>query len=255
MASCKLRRFPELQNQTRMISLDLSANQISGRIPNWIWKIESLVQLNLSHNLLVDLEKPYKFPSLSVLDLHSNQLHEEIPIPPEFVTYVDYSSNNFNSSIPAKIGNKLTFAYFFSLSSNSLTGTIPESICNTRFLNVLDLSNNNFCGTIPPCLIERSTETLGVLNLRNNNLGGKILGTFPKSCALETLDISRNHLKGRVPKSLANCTVLEVLNVGNNEINDSFPCFLGNSSSLRVLVLRSNKFHGGIRRCQLGHYM
>ncbi|GMP85947.1 hypothetical protein CsSME_00038918 [Camellia sinensis var. sinensis] len=70
------------------------------------------MQLNLSHNLLVDLEKPYKFPSLSVLDLHSNQLHGEIPIPPESVTYVDYSSNNFNSSIPAKIGNKLTFFLF-----------------------------------------------------------------------------------------------------------------------------------------------
>ncbi|CAL5422802.1 unnamed protein product [Camellia sinensis] len=255
MASCKLRRFPELRNQSRMINLDLSANQISGTIPNWIWKIGSLVQLNLSHNLLVDLEKPYKFPSLSILDLQSNQLHGEIPIPPESVTYVDYSSNNFNSSIPAKIGNKLTYAYFFSLSSNSLTGTIPKSICNARLLNVLDLSNNSFSGTIPPCLIERSTETLGVLNLRNNNLGGKILGTFPKSCALETLDISRNHLEGQVPKSLANCTVLEVLNVGNNEITDSFPCFLGNLASLRVLVLRSNKFHGGIRICRLGHYM
>ncbi|KAL7169586.1 hypothetical protein ACSBR2_034594 [Camellia fascicularis] len=175
------------------------------------------MQLNVSHNLLVDLEKPYKFPSLFVLDLHSNQLHGEIPIPPE------------------------------------LTGTIPESICNASFLNVLDLSNNNFSGTIPPCLIERSTETLGVLNLRNNNLGGKILGTFPKSCASETLDISRNHLEGQVRKSLANCTVLEVLNFGNNNINDSFPCFLGNSFSLHVLVLRSNKFHGGICNCRPDH--
>ncbi|THG12333.1 hypothetical protein TEA_001520 [Camellia sinensis var. sinensis] len=238
-----------------MTSLDLSANQISRRIPNWIWKIGSLMQLNLSHNLLVDLEKPYKFPSLSVLDLYSNKLHGEIPIPPESVTYVDYSSNNFNFSIPVKIGNKLTFAYFFSLSSNCLIGTIPESICNIRFLNVLDLSNNNFSGTIPLCLIENSTKTLGVLNLRNNNLGGKILGTFLKSYALETLDISRNHLEGQVPKSLANYRVLEVLNVGNKEINDSFSCFLGNLSSLRVLVFRSNKFHGGIRICRLGHYM
>ncbi|KAL7169599.1 hypothetical protein ACSBR2_034604 [Camellia fascicularis] len=207
MASCKLQRFLELRNQSRMIILELSANQISGRIPNWIWKIGSLMQLNVSHNLLGDLEKPYKFPSLSVLDLYSNQLHGEIPIPPD----------------------------------NLLTRTIPESICNASFLNVLDLSNNNFNGTIPLCLIERSTETLG------------ILGTFPKSCASETLDISRNHLEGQVHKSLANCTVLEVLNFGNNNINDRFPCILGNSFSLHVLVLRSNKFHGGICNCRPDH--
>ncbi|XP_028097872.1 receptor-like protein 7 [Camellia sinensis] len=107
MASCKLQRIPEPRNQSRMIILELSANQILGRITNWICKIGSLMQLNVSHNLIVDMEKPYKFPSLFVLDVHSNQLHGEIPIPPEFVTYVDYSSNHFNSSILAKTGTSL----------------------------------------------------------------------------------------------------------------------------------------------------
>ncbi|KAL7248604.1 hypothetical protein ACSBR2_003359 [Camellia fascicularis] len=246
LSSCKLQRFPSLMNQSRMVNLDLSDNQISGEIPNWIWNVGNgtLTYLNLSYNLLVGMQRHYTVPSLYVLDLHSNKLHGEIPMPPESAVYVDYSSNNFNSSIPLELGDHLTSSVFFSLSNNNLTGAIPQSICNASNLKVLDLSNNRFNGTIPQCLIENSTATLGVLNLHNNNLSGQILGTFPKSCALMTLDFNLNKFVGQIPKSLANCTKLEVLNLGYNNISDNFPCFLKSSSHLRVLNLRSNSFQG-----------
>ncbi|KAL6987867.1 hypothetical protein U1Q18_013613 [Sarracenia purpurea var. burkii] len=252
LASCKLQNFPALMNQSSIIRLDLSNNQISGEIPNWIWDVGngSLSYLNLSHNLLVDLQKPYTIPSfLSVLDLHSNQLGGEIPLPPELAIYLDYSNNNFSSFIPAEIGKNLIYAVFFSLSNNSLTGAIARSICNGWGLQVLDLSSNRLSGSLPQCLVENSTKTLGVLNLRNNNLTGHISGIFPEGCALKTLDLNGNYLEGRVPESLTNCTKLEVLNIGNNKITDNFPCFLKNSSSVSVLVLRFNKFQGDIH-CQ-----
>ncbi|CAL5388809.1 unnamed protein product [Camellia sinensis] len=249
LASCKLQRFPSLMNQWGMVNLDLSDNQISGEIPNWIWNVGNgtLTYLNLSYNLLVGMQRHYTIPSLFVLDLHSNQLHGEIPIPPESAVYVDYSSNNFNSSIPLELGNNLTSSVFFSLSNNSLTGAIPQSICNASNLQVLDLSNNRFSGTILQCLIENCTTTLGVLNLHNNSLTGNIPGTFPQDCALKTLDFNGNHLEGHVPQSLGICKKLEVLNLGNNNVNDTFPYFLKNLSHLRVLILRSNKFQGGIQ--------
>uniref|UniRef100_A0A5B7BRI1 Putative receptor-like protein 12 n=1 Tax=Davidia involucrata TaxID=16924 RepID=A0A5B7BRI1_DAVIN len=254
LAACKLQNFPDLKNQSGLSYLDLSDNHIDGEIPNWIWKVGNgtLTYLNLSCNLLVYMQRPYHIPDLSVLDLHYNQLHGEIPIPPGSATYVDYSSNKFNSSIPADIGNNLTFAYFFSLSNNGINGTIPDSICNASYLQVLDLSNNGLSGRIPSCLIERSTETLGVLNMGNNSLRGNIPETFSGNCALKTLDLHGNHLEGQVPKSLANCKMLEVLNLGSNKINDTFPYFLKISSSLRVLVLRSNSFQGEIH-CPVGH--
>lgn len=248
LASCKLQNFPNLENQLRLSSLDLSDNQIGGQIPKWIWNIGngSLRYLNLSRNRLVNLQKPYAIPNLSVLDLHSNHLTGEIPIPPKTAAYVDYSANSFNSSIPPDIGNNLTVAYFFSVSSNNLTGNIPESICNATYLQVLDLSNNGLSGIIPPCLLGQS-DTLGVLNLGNNSLTSNISGTFGRNCGLKTLDLHANHLEGNVPQSLANCTMLEVLNLGSNQISDTFPCFLKNFSNLRVLVLRFNRFHGDIR--------
>ncbi|KAJ6968950.1 receptor-like protein 12 [Populus alba x Populus x berolinensis] len=243
LASCHLGMFPDLRNQSKLFHLDLSDNQITGLVPGWISELGLLQYLNLSRNLLVDLEGPLSLPGLSILDLHHNQLRGSIPVPPSFITYVDYSSNNFSSFIPPNIGDYFNFTFFFSLSNNHLIGAIPLSICNTEWLQVLDLSNNSLSGGIPSCLIER-IKTLRVLNLRRNNFDGIIPDKFPRSCELKTLDLSGNNLQGQVPKSLANCTMLEVLDLGNNQINDSFPCLLKTISSFRVLVLRNNTFSG-----------
>ncbi|KAM7528628.1 hypothetical protein LguiB_032038 [Lonicera macranthoides] len=77
LASCMLRNFPNLKNQSKLVNLDLSENHIGGEIPNWIWNVGNgrLNYLNLSHNLLENLQEPYAIPhSLSTLDLHSNHL-------------------------------------------------------------------------------------------------------------------------------------------------------------------------------------
>ncbi|KAG6640239.1 receptor like protein 22-like [Carya illinoinensis] len=244
LASSKLKIFPDfLRNQSKLTFLDLSDNEIGGEIPNWIWKLPSLLLLNLSFNNFVSLERySLNVSSLSVLDIRSNRLRGQLPDLPPFATYLDFSKNNFNSMIPSDIGDFLSYAYFFSLSSNKFKRSIPASICNATYLQVLDLSNNSFSGMIPECLV-RMSKTLRVLNLGRNNLHGKISDTFPDNCVLQTLDLNGNQLVGQVPRSLENCTRLEVFNIGNNHIEDIFPCHLKNASVLRVLVLHSNKFN------------
>ncbi|KAK8613222.1 hypothetical protein V6N13_100989 [Hibiscus sabdariffa] len=248
LASCKLKEFPDLKNQSKLIYLDLSQNQISGEIPNWIWNVNvGLLHLNLSFNLLEGLQRPYRIilPNLQVLDLHANLLSGNIPTLPAYASYIDFSSNNFTSSLPENIGDYLSFTIFFSLSINGLIGAIPESVCNADYLRVLDLSKNSLSGEIPRCLIG-SMAHLVVLNLRGNMLSGNIPDAFPSNCLIETIDANGNKLEGKIPRSLAWCKRLEVLNLGNNHIKDSFPCGLKRIASLRVLVLRSNKFHGKI---------
>ena len=248
LASCNLGKFPDfLRNQSKLYTLDLSHNQIHGEIPNWIWELNSLKYLNLSHNHLVTLQGPLlNLPSLlNFLDLHSNKLQGQLPHLPPLVTYLDFSKNNFSSVIPTSIGISLNSTIFLSLSSNKFHGDIPQSLCNGAYLRVLDLSNNSLSGTIPQCFYTMS-ESLGVLNLRRNNLSGPISDKFPGNCGLQTLSLNGNLLDGMLPKSLANCTNLEVLDIGNNHIEDVFPCYLRKISRLRVLVLRSNNFHGSI---------
>ncbi|KAG5095425.1 hypothetical protein JHK84_051013 [Glycine max] len=247
LASCNLTEFPSfLRNQSKITTLDLSSNNIQGSIPTWIWQLNSLVQLNLSHNLLSNLEGPVQNSSsnLSLLDLHDNHLQGKLQIFPVHATYLDYSSNNFSFTIPSDIGNFLSSTIFLSLSKNNLSGNIPQSLCSSSVLLVLDFSYNHLNGKIPECLTQ--SERLVVLNLQHNKFHGSIPDKFPVSCVLRTLDLNSNLLWGSIPKSLANCTSLEVLDLGNNQVDDGFPCFLKTISTLRVMVLRGNKFHGHV---------
>ncbi|PRQ60817.1 putative non-specific serine/threonine protein kinase [Rosa chinensis] len=160
-------------NQSNLRILDLSDNQINGKVPNWIWGFSDLENLNLSCNSLDSVE----VPSIN----HSNLLS------------LDFSRNYFSSSIPSTIGDVLGSTVFLSLSSNNLSGIIPESLCNSRNLRILDLSNNSLSGTVPRCLTTMST--LLVLNLRRNNLTN--VNEFSHNCSLEMLDISGNQIQGQ----------------------------------------------------------
>ncbi|XP_042016951.1 receptor like protein 22-like [Salvia splendens] len=232
MSSCDLHDFPNLRNLSYLADLDLSNNHLRGDIPSWIWG-SGMSSLNLSLNLLTDLQKPYHIPtSLDTLDLHSNLLSCEFPL-----LRPDANANENESDY--------YFANFLFLANNRLTGVIPTSICSISRLMVLDLSFNNLIGSIPPCLLQESYY-LKVLNLRGNNFIGVIPDTFNWECGLKTFDVSDNNLGGKIPKSLANCVELAVMNVGNNNFDDSFPC-MALPESLKVLVLRSNRFHGELR--------
>ncbi|CAJ2655788.1 unnamed protein product [Trifolium pratense] len=249
LASCNLKNFPSfLINLSTLSSIDLSNNQIQGVLPNWIWKLQSLYKLNISHNLLTELEGPLTNLTSNYIysvDIHHNQLQGSLPAFFDSAVYLDYSMNKFTSIIPQNIGIYLSSTSFISLSHNNLHGSIPNSLCNASH-NVLDLSFNNFSGSIPSCLMTM-TETLRVLNLRRNKLQGQIPNKFSAFCALQTLDLNGNLLHGSVPKSLAHCSKLEVLDIGTNQIVGRFPCFLQHIPTLSVLVLRNNKFHGTLR--------
>ncbi|KAH7865607.1 hypothetical protein Vadar_008853 [Vaccinium darrowii] len=180
LASCKLQKFPPLMNQSGLCDLDVSNNQISGVIPNWIWNISGgmLQYLNLSCNLLVGFQPEFRLPSLYSIDLHSNQLQGEIPLLPESAQYLDYSRNNF-SSIPAEIGKSIASALFFSLSDNMLSGPIPPSICNSYFE---DSPSPRAAGKTSKEKGQQKTtsETSAPLKAKHSKLFGLVLFTWLK---------------------------------------------------------------------------
>ncbi|XP_058216818.1 receptor-like protein 33 [Rhododendron vialii] len=222
LSSCNIEVFPDfLRTSENLEKLDLSNNRIHGQIPNWVGFIgkASLWYLNLSHNFLTDI-KQLPWEKLDTLDLRSNLLQGQLPIPPPLMRN-------------------------FFISNNSLSGEIPSLICNASSLNILDLSHNKLSGAVPQCLGNFSSF-LTVLNLRSNGFKGTLPLAFAKPNTLRSLDLSGNQFEGPLPRSLTNCRSLEVLNVGNNKINDTFPYWLGTLPELQVLVVRSNRFHGPI---------
>jgi len=135
--------------------------------------------------------------------------------------------------------------YVLDLSSNSLQGEIVSSICNASTLDILNLSHNNFTGTVPHCIVS-SKLSLSVLDLQNNSFSGTIPELFEVGNNLRTLNLNGNFFEGSLPQSLVNCTRLKVLDLGNNGIEDVFPHWLQALEELQVLVLRGNKLHGFI---------
>nr|GMD78934.1 receptor-like protein 12 [Ipomoea batatas] len=98
-------------------------------------------------------------------------------------TSIDFSSNQFEGSIPESVG-ELKQLYLLNISHNALTGNIPPSLQNLKALEALDLSFNNLAGNIPVQL--EILTFLEVLNLSYNHLVGRI----PRSTQLDTFDAS-----------------------------------------------------------------
>ncbi|CAA0395142.1 unnamed protein product [Arabidopsis thaliana] len=223
LSSCNISEFPKfLRNQTKLYSLDISANQIEGQVPEWLWSLPELQYVNISQNSFNGFEGPADViqggRELLMLDISSNTFQDPFPLLPNS-TELLFSSNN------------------------QFSGEIPRAICELHNLVILVLSNNNFSGSIPQCF---ENLPLSVLHLRNNSLSG----IFPEEAIshhrLQSLDVGLNQLSGELPKSLINCSALEFLNVEDNRINDTFPYWLELLPNLQILVLRSNEFYGPI---------
>ncbi|KAL6140281.1 hypothetical protein ACLB2K_058581 [Fragaria x ananassa] len=234
LGSCNLREFPYfLHDNSKLVELDLSDNNIHGQIPTWLWNStgESLWYLNLSHNSLTGFEQnPVNLPwkNLHLLELGSNRLQGPLLIPPLSIE-------------------------FYSVPHNGYTGEISASFCNLKDLFILDLSNNNQSGMLPQCL--GNSTAFEILKLRNNSFHGDIPDqmSLTGNSSLKMVDMSYNQLQGKLPRSMAKCTRLEFLDFGNNHISDSFPSWLGEVPVLRVLILGTNGFHGTIGKLATNH--
>ncbi|CAK9328561.1 unnamed protein product [Citrullus colocynthis] len=243
MSSMNLEKIPYfLRNQKNLNYLDLSNNQIGGKIPEWVSELGGLSVLDLSHNLLSSgIELPLAMPNLNSVYLDFN-LFNKLPVPMLLPSTMEY----------------------FSVSNNEVNGNVHPSICQATNLTYLDLSHNSLSGALPSCL--SSITNLDILLLKSNNFSGVIpippriqyyiasenqfIGEIPLSIChainLRILNVSNNRMSGTIPPCLANITSLSVLDLKSNNFSGHFPYRLKAASSLQVLILRSNRFYGHI---------
>ncbi|KAF6160188.1 hypothetical protein GIB67_016624 [Kingdonia uniflora] len=207
--------------------------------------------------------------SLKTIELASNHIKQ---------------SNVLKGSIPPL--NNLTSGRVLFLSDNNLSGHFPFALlANLSELQHIDLSNNpmlelgmvdlsqiNLNGTIPPWMVYN--RTIDGLSVRGNSLGG----TFPQPSSIKStssivwldmsenqfygnlpvniglllpqlwyLNLSRNNFEGTIPWLIGNISALEVLDLFNNGFLRELPNeFLENTTSLQYLSLSRNRLHGNI---------
>ena len=213
-----------VDNNGRVIELDLSDNQLSGQIPPRLSNLADLRALKLGQNQLSG------------------------PIPAELgllasLNELSLANNQLDGQIPAELGD-LAFMDVLDLRFNRITGSIPPQLGNLAGLQLLQLSENRLSGSIPPEL--GNLTRLQSLELNTNDLSGSIpplLGYLPN---LEKLDLSENRLNSLIPPQLGNLANLEELRLGSNDLSGSIPSQLGNLSNLKVLDLHLNELSGPI---------
>ncbi|KAL4614873.1 hypothetical protein ACB092_07G084000 [Castanea dentata] len=109
------------------------------------------------------------------------------------------------------------------LGSKRLTGKICESLAGLNQLRVLNLSHNFLWGTLPAELFR--LQNIEIIDLSNNDFLGSInnKGMCTISTRIQVLNFSNNHFSGQVPKDLANCTFLNHLSFDGNSLSGSLP--------------------------------
>ncbi|CAL5070383.1 unnamed protein product [Urochloa decumbens] len=233
--------------------LDISNNNISGSLPNCNNPLE-LLFLNMSGNLLSGDIAPHGFFSNAT------------------VTALDLSYNQFTGNIDWI--QTLGTVRYISLGSNKFNGQISPNLCVLQYLRVIDLSDNQLSGPLPPCIGDLSFQgTSSGLNYWNLFCGRGIqypafrytscydqrgfrfftkynLYTYRQNFIdmFHGLDFSKNMLSGEIPPELGHLTDLKALNLSHNNFVGKIPASFANMSEIESLDLSHNKLSGAIPR-------
>ncbi|TQE09348.1 hypothetical protein C1H46_005084 [Malus baccata] len=234
-----------------LVELDLSANSLSGSVPDALSSCSSLESLDISANNFsgeLPVEILMKLTNLKAVSLSFNQFFGPLPNSLSKLATLeslDLSSNNLSGSIPAGLcGDPSNSWKELYLQNNLFTGTVPPSLSNCSQLVSLDLSFNYLKGTIPSSL--GSLSKLRDLNIWLNQLSGEIPQELMYLGSLQNLILDFNDLTGSIPIGLSNCTNLNWISLANNKLSGEVPGWIGKLPKLAILKLSNNSFFGSI---------
>ncbi|XP_057991787.1 receptor-like protein EIX1 [Hevea brasiliensis] len=147
-------KFPQwLQNQKKVLKMDISCASISDTTPNWFWDVSlSMKHLNLAHNKLRGrLPDLSPTASLLTLDLSYNLFSGTLPHFPLKMESPVLAGNAFSGPISPicdllNVNNALRR---LDLSENALSGSLPNCWTYGQNMVFLDLGYNMLSGQNP----------------------------------------------------------------------------------------------------------
>ncbi|KAM3310156.1 hypothetical protein ACQJBY_031069 [Aegilops geniculata] len=265
-------------NVLKLVSNNLTDNQITGTIPSSMCQLTSLMRLDLSGNKLTgDVMQCWKesdknssafgansadqFGSnMVILALNNNDLSGEFP---KFLQrasrlmFLDLSHNRFFGTLPKWLPEKMPRLEILRVRSNLFSGHIPKNLTFLRNLYYLDLAYNNISGSIPWSLSNLKAMRSGIIgykllqplleeSMQVITKGQTREYTYETYSLLMNLDLSCNSLTGHIPEDISLLIGLTGLNLSGNQLISKIPDKIGNLKRLESLDLSYNELSGEI---------
>nr|CDI66503.1 putative hypothetical protein [Saccharum hybrid cultivar R570] len=206
--------------------IDLSANWLTGHIPESIGNLKNLWLLYLYFNNLTGPipSSVGRLPNLADIRLFSNRLSG--PLPPELGKH-------------SPLGN-------FEVSNNFLSGELPDTLCFNKKLYDIVVFNNSFSGAFPAILGD--CKTVNNMMLYNNHFNGefpeKVWSAFPY---LTTVMIQNNSFTGTMPSVIS--SKITRIDMGNNQFSGAVP---SSAPGLKNFRAENNQFSGPLTKNMSG---
>ncbi|XP_057797863.1 receptor-like protein 20 [Salvia miltiorrhiza] len=201
-------------------------------------------------------------PKLRVLILKSNKFDGNMSLPSRSnlpfpkLQVLDISENEFVGSLPQKYFKNFRammdmkenqtdgdYDYFSNYVEMTITLKGLDQLLKRLLedFTTIDLSSNNFSGSIPDSI--GNLNSLRYLNLSHNNLMGHIPASLGNISVLESLDLSSNKLDGGIPSELTRLTFLAKLNLSMNDLVGQIP------QSTQFSTFENDSYVGNLRLC------
>jgi Leucine-rich repeat (LRR) protein len=219
---------------------------------------------------------PKEIGVLTKLDIFTTGENEGVigTIPPEMgelslLTFLQFANDSLSGTLPDTL-HKMKGLETFSVFKNNLQGTLPAKFLReTGFnLQILDVAQNWFNGTIPDAFIAQSRlryvfmegnsfegplpsslysqRSLKILTLSQNRLNGTIGPRIGAMKELRSLYLGNNALSGTLPTEMAQLDDLEQMELGSNRFIGLLPTVIGNMRKLKTIDVSNNAFSGSL---------
>ncbi|KAG5546789.1 hypothetical protein RHGRI_018834 [Rhododendron griersonianum] len=257
-----------------IITLKVYAFSVVGGIPDELWSLTNLSNLNLAQNYLTGplSSSIANLTQMQYMSLGINSLSGEVP--KELgnlrnLIVLSFSSNNFSGPLPSELG-KLTklqqlpiqcnlykagvacrkwehytykiihlHSYF---DSSGVSGPIPPTYAALQNLQTVWGSDNELTGSIPEFL--GNWSQLSDLMISDLSNGSTSLEFLKDKTSLNTLILRNNNISGSIPSNIGDYPSLSLLDLSFNNLAGPIPDSLFNLSSLSYLFLGNNKLNG-----------
>ncbi|KAG5545338.1 hypothetical protein RHGRI_017713 [Rhododendron griersonianum] len=221
-----------------VVACKVYALSVVGGIPDELWSVTYLTNLNLALNYLTGplSSSIANLTQMEYLSLGINSLSGEVPKELGNLTNLislSFSSNSFSGPLPSELGN-LTKLQQLILRNSKISGPIPSNIGDYQSLSLLFLGNNKLNETLP------ALKSSSLLNILGGDMDTYFENLYLNKVVGTDVDVSYNELSGSLPSWIgeqglqlnlvANNFTIESANnsflpPGLSCLQSNFPCF------------------------------